>query len=97
MAQVHPGFAFRARILLLVVNVIPFYLSLRSLRSCLQVLGSGRYARMFVIAVAGFGSIPNPYLTTLNNHTPAVACAMFAITAATRILVARRSSYRRDK
>ena len=82
--------ALVTRLLLLVVNVIPFYLSLRSLRSCLQVLGSGPYARMFVIAVAGFGSILNPYLTTLNNHTPAVACAMFAITAAARILVSRR-------
>jgi hypothetical protein len=79
------------RLLLLFVNVIPFYLSLRSLRSCLQLLGSGLYARLFVLAVAGFGSILNPYLTTLNNHTPAVACAMFAITAATRILVSRRA------
>ncbi len=82
--------ALVTRLLLLIVNVIPFYLSLRSLRSCLQVLGSSAYARMFVIAVAGFGSILNPYLTTLNNHTPAVACAMFAITAAARILVSRR-------
>ena len=83
--------ALVTRLLLLIVNVIPFYLSLRSLRSCLQVVGSGPYARMFVIAVAGFGSILNPYLTTLNNHTPAVACAMFAITAAARILVSRRA------
>ena len=83
--------ALVTRLLLLVVNVIPFYLSLRSLRSCLQVLGGGPYACMFVIAVAGFGSILNPYLTTLNNHTPAVACAMFAITAAARILVTRRA------
>lgn len=84
--------ALVTRLLLLFVNVIPFYLSLRSLRSCLQILGSSSYARMFVIAVAGFGSILNPYLTTLNNHTPAVACAMFAITAAARILVSRHSA-----
>lgn len=84
--------AFVTRLLLLIVNVIPFYLALRSLRSCLQLLGSGSYARMFVLAVAGFGSILNPYLTTLNNHTPAVACAMFTITAAARILVSRRTA-----
>lgn len=82
--------ALVTRLLLLIINMIPFYLSLRSLRSCLQLLGSGPYARMFALAVAGFGSILNPYLTTLNNHTPAVACAMFAITAAARILVAGR-------
>ena len=89
--------ALVTRLLLLVVNVIPFYLSLRSLRSCLQLLGSGPYARMFVLAVAGFGSILNPYLTTLNNHTPAVACAMFAITAAVRILVSRSRTPASDR
>ena len=83
--------ALVTRLLLLIVNVIPFYLSLRSLRTSLQLLGSGPYARIFVLAVAGFGSILNPYLTTLNNHTPAVACAMFGITAAARILVSRRA------
>lgn len=81
--------ALVTRLLMMIVNVIPFYLSLRSLRFCLQLLGSEFYARMFVIAVAGFGSILNPYLTTLNNHTPAVACSMFAITAAARILASR--------
>ena len=88
--------ALVTRLLLLFVNVIPFYLSLRSLRSCLQILGGGSYVRMFVVTVAGFGSILNPYLTTLNNHTPAVACAMFAITAAARILVSRRTSVHSD-
>jgi hypothetical protein len=88
--------ALVTRLLLLIVNVIPFYLSLRSLRTCLQLLGSGPYTRMFVIAVAGFGSILNPYLTTLNNHTPAVACAMFAITAAARILVSRSGAHSSD-
>ena len=88
--------ALVTRLLLLIVNVIPFYLSLRSLRTCLQLLGSGLYARMFVLAVAGFGSILNPYLTTLNNHTPAVACAMFAITAAAGILVSRRGTHSSD-
>ena len=88
--------ALVTRLLLLVVNVIPFYLSLRSLRTCLQLWGSGLYVRMFVLAVAGFGSILNPYLTTLNNHTPAVACAMFAITAAARILVSRSGTHSSD-
>lgn len=88
--------AFVTRLLLLIVNVIPFYLSLRSLRSCLQLLGSSSYTRIFVLIVAGFGSILNPYLTTLNNHTPAVACAMFAIAAAARILVSPRAATHSD-
>lgn len=84
--------ALVTRLLLLFVNVLPFYFAMRSLRSCLQIFGSSLPARMFVLAVAGFGSILNPYLTTLNNHTPAVACAMFAITAAARILQGQGAS-----
>ena len=84
--------ALVTRLLLLIVNVLPFYLTLRSLRCCLLLIGSSMEVRMFVLAVAGFGSILNPYLTTLNNHTPAVACAMFSITAAARILRTRRAS-----
>ncbi len=81
--------AYVTRLLLMFVNVLPFYLSLISLSRCLRIFGSSLNVRMFVLAVAGFASILNPYLTTLNNHTPAVACAMFSITAAARILESR--------
>ncbi len=84
--------ALVTRILLLIVNVVPFYLALRSLSSCLRIFGNSLETRIFVLTVAGFGSILNPYLTTLNNHTPAVACAMFALTAAARILNEHRGS-----
>ncbi len=84
--------AFVTRLLLMFVNVVPFYFTLRSLSHCLQILGSSLTVRIFILAVAGFGSILNPYLTTLNNHTPAVACAMFAITAAARIFSSRISA-----
>ncbi len=82
--------AFVTRLLLLVVNGLPFWLALRSLCRCLIMLDASPPVRMFVLAVAGFGSMLNPYLTTLNNHTPAAATAMFAITAAVEILTNRR-------
>ena len=75
-----------SRLLLLVVNVLPFFLMLRSLSRCLTLLDTALPVRLFVLAAAGFGSMLNPYLTTLNNHTPAAACAMFAITAAVSLL-----------
>ena len=78
--------AWVTRMLLLVVNVVPFYFALRSLCQCLQIFRASDATRLFILAVAGFGSILNPYLTTLNNHTPAVACAMFAITAMARLI-----------
>ena len=81
--------ALVTRLLLLVVNGLPFWLLLRSLCRCLILLDASLPARMFVLAVAGFGSMLNPYLTTLNNHTPAAATAMFAITTAVEILTRR--------
>ncbi|MFO0976084.1 MAG: hypothetical protein U0996_06770 [Planctomycetaceae bacterium] len=50
-------------------------------------------ARCFILAVARFASILNPYLTTLNNHTPGVACAMFTISAAVRMLLNHSANF----
>jgi hypothetical protein len=82
--------------LLLVVNVIPFFLALRSLAICLHLLGTAPGTRHFVLAAAGFATLLNPYLTTLNNHTPAAVCAMLAITAAVRILKSQSQPQGRD-
>jgi len=82
--------------LLLVVNVIPFFLALRSLAICLHLLGTAPGTRHFVLAVAGFATLLNPYLTTLNNHTPAAVCAMLAITAAVRMLQSKSQPRGRD-
>ena len=82
--------ALVTRLLLLIVNGLPFWFLLRSLCRCLILLDASLPVRMFVLAVAGFGSMLNPYLTTLNNHTPAAATAMLAITVAVEILMNRR-------
>lgn len=81
--------ALVTRLLLLIVNGLPFWLALRSLCRCLILLNASLPTRLFIVAAAGFGSMLNPYLTTLNNHTPAAASAMYAITAAVEILVSR--------
>lgn len=89
--------AFVTRLLLLIVNGLPFWLMLRSLCRCLLLLGASLSGRMFVVGVAGFGSMLNPYLSTLNNHTPAAAAAMLAITAAVEILtIAQRATISSD-
>ena len=80
---------FVTRLLLLIVNGLPFWFAVRSLCRCLIILDTSLPVRMFVVAVAGFGSMLNPYLTTLNNHTPAAAAAMFALTAAVEMLASR--------
>lgn len=81
---------FVTRLLLLIVNGLPFWLGLLALCRCLIMLGSSLPVRLFVVAAAGFASMLNPYLTTLNNHTPAAACAMFAVMAAVELLTRRQ-------
>lgn len=85
---------FVTRFLLMFVNVLPFYFALRSLSHCLRIFRASPAVRVFVLAVAGFGSMLTPYLTTLNNHTPAVMCAMFSITAAARMISRNRNESR---
>jgi hypothetical protein len=80
-----------SRLLLLIVNVCPFLLMLWSLRRSLMLLQTSECLRLIVLAAAGFGSLLNPYLTTLNNHTPAAAAAMLAMEAALRLVVTSRA------
>lgn len=85
--------ALVTRLLLLIVNVLPFCVTLLSLQRTLQRLKTTLSTRCFLLLTAGFASILNPYLTTLNNHTPAVASAMLTLSAAIRL---RLSPCRRD-
>lgn len=73
------------RLLLLFVNVIPFAAALVALARTLARLGAASHVRCLILAAAGFGSMLNPWLVTLNNHTPAAACAMLAIAAAVQL------------
>ncbi|MGV2340183.1 MAG UNVERIFIED_CONTAM: hypothetical protein LVR18_41410 [Planctomycetaceae bacterium] len=70
------------RLLLLFINVIPFAAALTALAATLRRVGVSSAVRCLIITAAGFGSMLNPYLVTLNNHTPAAACAMLTIAAA---------------
>jgi hypothetical protein len=70
------------RLLLLFINVIPFAAALLALAATLRKVGVSTAVRCLIITAAGFGSMLNPYLVTLNNHTPAAACAMLTIAAA---------------
>ncbi|MFM7056077.1 MAG: hypothetical protein ACKO2P_04050 [Planctomycetota bacterium] len=80
------------RLLLLIINVLPFALALVALSGTLRMLQVSLAVRCFILAVAGFGSMLNPYLVTLNNHTPAAACAMLAIAAAVQLQLRLRTA-----
>jgi hypothetical protein len=73
------------RLLLLFINVLPFAAALVALARTLRALEVSAPVRCLIVATAGFGSMLNPYLVTLNNHTPAAACGMLAIAAAVQL------------
>jgi hypothetical protein len=87
---------FVTRLLLLVVNILPLTIALFVLRNTLHKLTASATTRLFVLAVAGFGSMLNPYLTTLNNHTPAAVCAVFCLAAATSLCLGGSRLRKRD-
>ncbi|MCA9065177.1 MAG: hypothetical protein KDA96_19040 [Planctomycetaceae bacterium] len=81
---------FVTRLLLLLINVVPMALALISLSRSMRLLRLSSWTRCFVLASAGLGTMVNPFLTTLNNHTPAAVCLLFSLAAILRIGVRAR-------
>ena len=74
-----------SRRILFVVNLLPWCLALLSFRRTLRLLQVQGPALWGMLAVAGLCTMLNPYLTTLNNHTPAAICLIFCLSAMVRI------------
>lgn len=83
---------FVTRLLLVFVNLLPMAAAIVSLQRCLLLVRADQVTRMFILATAGFGSMLNPYICTLNNHTPAAISVLFCLTALVRMAVANSSS-----
>ncbi|MCA9051599.1 MAG: hypothetical protein KDA89_22830, partial [Planctomycetaceae bacterium] len=83
------------RLLLVLINGIPMIAALCSFRRNLHLLGASGAAVAAMLLIAGFGTMLNPYLTTLNNHTPGAVSLMFCLTAMNRLRLCRES-LRRD-
>lgn len=73
------------RYTLLVINGLPMVLALFLFQRLLQSLELSLATQCFVLVLAGFGSMMNPYLSTLNNHTPAAVCLLICLTTIIRI------------
>lgn len=71
---------------LLVVNIIPFTLSLLVLWKLLTRVSQTAWCRLFVLATASFATLATPFLMTLNNHTVAVVGVICSLYALERIL-----------
>lgn len=67
--------------ILLVTNVLPLLLALWLFSRLLERYGKSDWGRLFVFAVASFGTFLPTFVTTLNNHVPAACCVMYAMFA----------------
>ena len=73
------------RVILIVVNVLPFALYLRVFASWLERWGVEPWTRLFVFAAAAFATLVSPFLITLSNHTLATFASLFALHGSIRI------------
>ena len=73
------------RFTLLLLNGLPMVLALWMFQRLLIRLNLSVSAQCFVLLLAGFGSMINPYLSTLNNHTPAAVCLLICLVTIVRI------------
>jgi len=71
---------------LLIVNILPFAVSLALFARLLRRIAATAWCRLMVLATAGFGTLVTPYLMTLNNHTVAVAGVVIGLVALERLL-----------
>ncbi len=60
-------------------------LALLAFRNSLRILEVSQTTRWFMLIAAGFASMLNPFLTTLNNHTPGAICLLFSLAALIRL------------
>lgn len=67
------------RTILLTVNLLPFIIYLVLLARLAEELGRTDWGKIFVVASGCFATLMIPFATTLNNHTIAACCAMFAL------------------
>jgi hypothetical protein len=73
------------RSILLLVNAIPMALAMWMFQRLLVQLDLSLATQCFALLVAGFGSMLNPYLSTLNNHTPAAVCLLICLVTIVRM------------
>lgn len=65
--------------LLILVNVVPFAVYLWLLAKLIDGVGKSDFGRLAAFAAACLGTFLTTFSGTLNNHTPAAFCVLFAV------------------
>jgi hypothetical protein len=74
------------RTILLLVNVLPFGVYLGLMSKLVERYCQNNWTRLYIMAAAAFATLVTPFLITLNNHTVATFCVVFALFPALKIL-----------
>ena len=67
------------KIILLLVNAIPWLLFLCLLAATLEKIQVRDWTRYFIVAAAGFATFLSTFVVSLNNHIPAAVCVMASL------------------
>lgn len=81
-----PHLAGTTRLILVIVNLVPWAIALSVLTRLVLRSTTSAFTQVFVVATACFGTLLLPFLASLNNHTPAAVCVVFALAPAASIL-----------
>lgn len=79
--------AATVRLLLVFINLLPWGAAVWMLSETVRRYASSSVTVVLITAIASFGTLLTPFLSTLNNHVPAAICLIFAVDAAMRITV----------
>lgn len=79
------------RVVLATFNLLPFVIFLFVLGRLADGLAETDWARLFIVVAGCFGTFVTAFTATLNNHTLAACCAIFALAPALRIWNGERS------
>jgi len=74
------------RVVLLTINLLPMVLYLALLGRLAERFAETDWARYYVVAAGGLGTLLTPFLITFSNHTVAVTTTLVAVWAVARIL-----------
>ncbi len=74
------------KILLVVINVLPFAVYLFLLSRLVERFGQSDWSRLYIVTAAAFATLVTPFLITFNNHTFGTFSVVFALFPALTIL-----------
>ena len=75
-----------SRLILLLVNWLPRVLSLIVTAMLLERYARRDFGKLFVLAVASWGTLLGPFTSSLNNHAPAAICVVLAMYPLLRVI-----------